>query len=102
MFGRGRRKTRMTQVIEVESAPDASIACAAVEAEASIKPVAMADDLAGFTRTQVSLDATFLAMVAQLDDSLAAMARACDRIEEAVAGATRHQPHVHVGSATAA
>ena len=38
------------------------------------------------------MDITFTAMMAQLDDSLAAMARACDRIEQAVAGAGRLHP----------
>lgn len=92
MFGRGGRKARAAKAIEVQVEAPGTV----VEASS---PVAVTSP-----RTvlgNIELDATFMAMMAQLDDSLAAMARACDRIEEAVAGASRHYP-VEVEAAAAA
>lgn len=89
MFGRGRRKARTTQVtVAPVEAPQPLIDMAPLEDTSS------ADAVAPITPAQVEFefDAAFVAMMAQLDDSLAAMARACDRIEQAVTGASRHQP----------
>ena len=91
MFGRGRRKARTTQV--TVEAPQPLIEMAPIEV-ASLDETPAAGPVAPITPAQVDieLDAAFVAMMSQLDDSLAAMARACDRIEEAVTGASRHQP----------
>ena len=86
MFGRGRRKARAAQAIEVQVDAPTGFVEAAPEAAASTR--------AAPSDVPSEMDATFTAMMAQLDDSLAAMARACDRIEEAVAGGSRHHPAV--------
>lgn len=83
MFGRGGRKARAAQANAVQvEARGAAVAAASEVAVTSLRT----------ERSDIELDVTFMAMMAQLDDSLAAMARACDRIEEAVAGASRHHP----------
>ena len=94
MFGRGRRKARTTQVtVAPVEASQPLIEMAPIEV-ASLDETPAAGPVAPITPAQVDieLDAAFVAMMSQLDESLAAMARACDRIEEAVTGASRHQP----------
>lgn len=93
----GRRKVRAAREVSIDGAGSAEfVETAPVN---TVPGDDVADDAATFTRTQVSLDETFLAMMAQLDDSLTAMARACDRIEDAVAGASRHQSSMGHASA---
>ena len=84
MFGRGRRKAQTAQATEVEVATPAGVV--------DVVDVVEDRSVTAPATAPTELDVTFMAMVAQLDDSLAAMARACDRIEQAVAGASRHHP----------
>ena len=88
MFGRGRRKARTMQTTEpqVTDAPEVLTEMA----PQTVAPVDVSSSPIG--PRDLELDVEFMAMMSQLDDSLAAMARACDRIEQAVAGASRHHP----------
>ena len=84
MFGRGRRKAQTTKAIAAQvEAPEVLIemvpeTIAVAHFESSAAPY-----------RDLELDVEFMAMMSQLDDSLAAMTRACDRIEQAVAGSSR-------------
>lgn len=84
MFGRGRRKARTTQSIEAHAEPPEALIEMAPEPAAAARVESSAT-----AHGDLELDVVFMAMMSQLDDSLAAMARACDRIEQAVAGSSR-------------
>ena len=86
MFGRGRRKARTTQPLESQVEALRPLAQMVADQAPEVAPVAVPE------RANIELDVEFIAMMAQLDDSLAAMARACDRIEQVVAGSSRHHP----------
>ena len=94
MFGRGRRKARTTQPVESQvEAPQPLFGMVADQGpEAAAVVTVEVAPVAALERANIELDVEFVAMMAQLDDSLAAMARACDRIEQVVAGASRHHP----------
>ena len=86
MFGRGRRKARTTQPVESQVEAPQPVAAMVADRAPEVAPAAAP------ATANIELDVEFKAMMAQLDDSLAAMARACDRIEQVVASASRHHP----------
>jgi hypothetical protein len=91
MFGRGRRKAGTTQVTDAQVEAPQVLIDMAVDAAPS---ASTSDDTAPITAAsaELAIDTAFMAMMSQLDESLMAMARACDRIEQVVAGASRHHP----------
>lgn len=86
MFGRRRRNARTTLAIEVQAESPHVLIDGAGSAPEITTTVGGAT---GPAHHDVELDAVFMAMMAQLDDSLVTMARAWDRIEEAVIDASR-------------